>query len=86
MSINTVKALSFIVATAATELTILEWITLLNTVYPQGIPENAKMTDVIHYFADKFPNFEERSNDDYQEAYDKLYEDYINFILTYGKK
>lgn len=82
MTVETLKAISYITSVAAEELTILQWITILNIAYKKGIPEHAKMSDAINFFVEKFPNFEERAKDNSQESYDKLYEDFMIYVLS----
>lgn len=81
MNVKTLKAISYITSVAAEELYILQWIMILNKVFPDGIPEKAKMSDAINYFVTKFPDFEDRAQDDSQDGLDKLYSDFIEFAL-----
>lgn len=81
MNIKTLKAISYITSVAAEELTILQWVRMLNNVYSNGIPEQAKMADVINYYVTKFPSFETKAEDDSQEGLDKLYNEFITYIF-----
>jgi len=80
MDIKTLKALTYVTATAVEELTILQWLGILTSIYKNGIPEEAKFADAINFYAIKFPGFEERSSDDSQESYDRLYDDFMTYI------
>lgn len=81
MNTKTLRAISYITSVAAEELTILQWVTMLNKVYSDGIPEQARMSDVINYFVTKFPDFEAKAEDDSQEGLDKLYSEFISYIF-----
>lgn len=81
MNTKTLRAISYITSVAAEELTILQWVTMLNKVYSDGIPEQARMSDVINYFVIKFPDFEAKAEDDSQEGLDKLYSEFISYIF-----
>lgn len=80
MNIKTLKAISYITSVAVEELPILEWLTMLNIVYKDGIPTEARFGEAINYFIEQFPNFAERAQDDSQDNYDKLYADFLEFI------
>ena len=81
MNTKTLRAISYITSVAAEELTILQWVTMLNKVYSDGIPEQARMSDVINYFVTKFLDFEAKTEDDSQEGLDKLYNEFISYIF-----
>lgn len=81
MNSKTLKAISYITSVAAEEWTLLQWLSVLTAVYPDGIPEAAKMTDSINFFVVDFPNFEQKAEDDSQEGLDKLYDEFVTYIF-----
>lgn len=80
MTVNGLKALSYITSVAAEEWPILYWIAVLNTIYTDGIPEETTMASAINYYAEKFPDFEKRAEQNDQKQYDALYDEFLKFI------
>lgn len=80
MNANTLEAISYIIEVAVVELPILTWISMLNYIYPNGIPEDAKFGTAINYFVERFPDFESRSQEITAENFCKLYEEVMTYI------
>jgi len=80
MNTNELKALTYITEVAVEELTILQWLKILSSIYTEGIPEEAKFGEAINTYIEQFSNFSELAKDCSQEGLDRIYDEFLKFV------
>ena len=82
MTKQELKLRQYITEVAIVELPLLHLLTALMIRYDNQIPENITLGDIINYYINKIDNLEERSKEDTQDNFDKVYAEFEALLLA----
>ena len=82
MTKQELKLRQYITEVAIVELPLIHLLTALMIRYDNQIPENITLGDIINYYINKIDNLEERSKDDTQDNFDKVYAEFEALLLA----
>lgn len=82
MTKQELKLRQYITEVAIVELPLIHLLTAMMIRYDNQIPENVTLGDIINYYINQIENLEERSKDDTQDNFDKVYAEFETLLLT----
>lgn len=77
MNKKALKLRQYITEVAIYEMPLIKLLTALMEKYNNEIPEEATLGSIINSYIDKIENFEEKAENDTQENYDNVYEEFV---------
>ena len=82
MTKQELKLRQYITEVAIVELPLIHLLTAMMIRYDNQIPENVTLGDIINYYINQIENLEERSKDDTQDNFDKVYAEFESLLLA----
>ena len=82
MTKQELKLRQYITEVAIVELPLIHLLTAMMIRYDNQIPENVTLGDIINYYINQIENLEERSKDDTQDNFDKVYAEFEALLLA----
>ena len=82
MTKQELKLRQYITEVAIVELPLIHLLTAMMIRYDNQIPENVTLGDIINYYINQIENLEERSKDDTQDNFDKVYAEFETLLLA----
>lgn len=82
MTKQELKLRQYITEVAIVELPLIHLLTAMMVRYDNQIPENVTLGDIINYYINQIENLEERSKDDTQDNFDKVYAEFESLLLA----
>ena len=82
MTKQELKLRQYIIEVAIVELPLIHLLTAMMIRYDNQIPENVTLGDIINHYINQIENLEERSKDDTQDNFDKVYAEFEELLLA----